>query len=785
MLKNYLKIAFRSLRKNELHTVINILGLSVGIAASILIFIFVAHEFSFDRFHQNGERIYRAEKIFSRDGRHSLYANPEFGPAIKTLDPHVLNYVRLYEPGRKVVKADDNRRFFEDRFIFSDTSYFSIFSFELIKGDRASLTQPNTVIVTEATAAKYFDTSDIIGKTIIYNKIYSFEIVGIAKNPPSNSSLQFDFIGSFSSLLQMPAERDMILNNSSGFPTYLLLRKSEDLASVNQSILKTSYSNEHVRYSLAPFFENHFNPNFGETANTRYVFIFLCVAILILALALINYMNLTTARATTRAKEVGVRKVIGANKKTLSFQFYIESTLATSVGFVLAFVLIELVRPFFINVLQLSVDNSFLTSPLVMVLVASLWLACMIIAGSYPALILSRFKPVDVLKGKFSDVGQGAWIKKTLIAFQFCVLSGLIICTLVMQHQLNFLRSKPIGFDREQVMVVPIDALAPNSYQALKMEVGQQAGVLGVATASMPLFKNSMTGVSLVQSPVSNEKIGAKWIIVDNNFPDVLGISWSQKPETSLLAGNHLINVTAAQAFGVGRPTGFDLSMGDSHSGVMNGKIVGLVEDFNYQTLRSKIEPLIMTVISDTTSHIPDEATLYIRLSPDSRIAEKISTIKNIYAKYSSETPLTYYFLDDAFDELQKGEERLSKIFKVFTFIAIGIAGLGLFGLIAFTAERRRKEISIRKVLGASLVNILSVLSGELLVLVMIGFLVGAPIAWFVMKEWLSAFFYQAGIPLSFIFLSGATAMILAVAIISMYGIKAALSNPTKHLSAD
>lgn len=785
MLKNYLKIAFRSLCKNELHTVINILGLSVGIAVSILIFIFVAHEVSFDRFHQNGERIYRAEKIFSRDGRHSVYANPEFGPTIKTLDPHVLDFVRLYEPGRKAVKADDSHHFFEDRFVFSDVSYFSIFSFELIKGESTALAKPNTVIITEAAAAKYFNNLDVIGETLTYDKKYTFEIVGVSKNPPSNSSLKFDFVGSFSSLLQMPAEREMIMNNSSGFPTYLLLGNPEDLSSVMQSIRKTSYSNEHVQYSLAPFFENHFNPNFAETANTRYVFIFLCVAILILALALINYMNLTTARAITRAKEVGVRKVIGANQKTLSFQFYIESALITSVGFVLAFVLIEFVRPFFINLLQLSVDNSFLTSPLVIGLVASLWLACILIAGSYPALMLSRFKPVDVLKGKFSDIGQGAWIKKTLTAFQFCVLIGLVICTLVMQHQLNFLRSKPIGFDREQVMVVPIDALVPNSYQAIKKEIGQQAGVLGVATASIPLFKNSMTGVSLVQSPVSNEKIGAKWIIADSNFPEVLGLSWHEKPETSLLAGNHLLNVTAAQAFGVDRLVGFDLSMGDSHSGVMNGKIIGLVEDFNYQTLRSKIEPLIITVISDTTSHIPDEATLYIRLGQDSRLAEKISSIKKIYAKYSRETPFTYYFLDDAFDELQKGEERLSKIFEVFTFIALGIAGLGLFGLIAFTAERRKKEISIRKVLGASLINILRLLSGELLLLVMIGFFVGAPIAWFVMKEWLSTFFYQAGIPLSFIFLSGVTAMILAVAIICLYGIRAALRNPAKHLSAD
>lgn len=750
---------------------------------SVLILIFVAHEFSYDRFHEHGDKIYRAEKRFSRDGRYSLYANPEFGPTIKAIDSHIVNYVRLYDGGRKVVRSDDVHLFFEERFLFADTSFFSIFSFELLKGQRQSLIRPGTVILTESVATKYFGDIDPIGKTITYDKAYSFEVVGVSKNPPTNSSLQFDFIASFSSLLSMPAERDMILNNSSGFPTYFQLTDKKDLSAVKASILKTTYTNASIEYSLSPFFENHFNLNFGDTANTRYVFIFLCVALLILALALINYMNLTTARASTRAKEVGVRKVIGARQKALSVQFYIESAVTTAISFVLALVLIESFKPIFLQVLGVQIDISFLNSPYFIGLVIVLLLICILISGSYPALVLPRFKPVEVLKGKFSEEGQGAWLRKSLTVFQFAISIGLIICTMVMDYQLNFLQSKAIGLNREQVMVVPIDPRAASSYRAIKSELIQQSGIRGVAVASIPLFKADMSGVSLVQSPVSTEKVGTKWITVDEDFLEVLDIEWDQKPETDRLAGNHLMNETAVEAFGLaGKPIGFDFSMGDNNTGVSHGKMAGVVRDFNYQTLRSRIEPLILTVISDTVSHIADNGTLYIRLEGGSRVTEHIAAIKKIYNMHFPDTPFAYYFLDDAFNELQKGEGRLTKVFAVFTSIALCIACLGLFGLITFTAERKTKEISIRKVLGATTGNILVLLSSELIVLLLIGVSVGSPLAWFVMEDWLSHFFYQVDIPISVIFMTWGAVMVLSLVIICSQGIKVTLQNPAQNL---
>lgn len=780
MLKNYITIAIRALFKNKLYSFINISGLAVGIAVCVLILMFVAHEYSFDRFHKNGNEIFRAEKQFSRDGRYSLYGNPQFGPELKALDPRVLNYVRLYDRGRTVVKSDDQHKFFEERFLFADTSFFSMFSFPLVKGDRAYLSRPSTVILTESTATKYFGSADPIGRTIIFDDKYSLEVVGVAQNVPSNSSLQFDFVGSIGTLRLMPNERDMMLNNSSGFPTYLLLSSSADLPAVEQSILKTTYTNSAITYSLAPFFENHFNLNFGDTSNTRYVFIFLCVALVILSLALINYMNLTTARATSRAKEVGIRKVIGALQKTLSWQFYIESALTTSVAFVLALVLVQLAKPVFFEILQQQIDATFLTSPFFIGIVIVLVVVCILLSGSYPALVLPRFKPVDVLNAKFGRYGQRAWLRKSLIVFQFAASVGLAICTLVMTRQLNFLNSKSIGLQREQVIVIPIDQLPSDSYHTLKTELRQQSGILSVSAASISLYKTSMSGVSLVTSPVSNEKVGTKWIMADEEFIRTLGISWVEISQGDKLVGNHIINETAVKSFGMtAAHTGFTLNAGDQDTA--KGKIVGVVEDFNYESLRTRIEPMIVTIVGDT-SIISGSGTLYVRIDPKAMLDDKLAAVKKIYERHVSDTPFSYYFLDDSFNELHKGEQRLSKIFGVFTLIALGIACLGLFGLITYMAERRTKEVSIRKVLGASIQSILTLLSKELIIVLLVSICIGAPLAWLAMEDWLNHFFYKATIPISVVVFPAVALVVISLVIICGQAFKVAMNIPAANL---
>jgi putative ABC transport system permease protein len=786
MILNYVKIALRFLWTNKTYSVINIAGLSAAMTVSVLILIFVVHEYNYDRFHLNGKNIYRAEKQFSRDGRHSLYANPEFGPSLMQADARVVNYVRTYSRRREVVKSDLHHRFFEERFLFADTSFFSVFSFPLVKGDRRSLAKPSAIIITEKTAARYFGTLDPIGKVLTLDSKYLFEVTGVAKNPPSNSSVQFDFIASFSALMTMPAERDMVLNNSSGFPTWLLLAHPDDLPEVRKTILKINYTNAAVTYSLAPLFENHFNLNFGDTANTRYVLIFLCIAMVILALALVNYMNITTARATSRAREVGIRKVIGAARKSLSVQFYIESAVTTTISFLVALVLVQIFKPVFLNVLQQEVDTSFLMSPPFIGVVFALLMASIVLAGSYPALVLPHFKPVDVLNGKLISLGKGAWLRKLLTVFQFSASVALAICTIIMNHQLNYLQAKNTGLARERVMVVPLDQISNRQLPAFKNELRSKAGISSLGMASFPLYRSSLYGLSLVSSAVSAEKVGAKWIVTDDEFLSVLNITWAMKPETKKITGNHLLNEAAAEAMGMSAvDSKEDFTMGGDHVPAVTGKILGVVKDFNYETLRSRVQPMIISVVVDTIINTIDRPSLYIRLDSDARLTDKIASIQASYEKYAGEVPFSYYFLDDAFNDLQKGENRLSQLFGVFTGIALIIACLGLFGLVTFKAESKTKEISIRKVLGASVTHVVALLTEDILALLSISLLVGVPLALFAMKKWLSNFFYQTDISAAAIIVPSIALVLISVSVVWAKGLKVAFEDPTKNLKSE
>jgi len=785
MISNYIKIALRALWTNKTYSFINIAGLSAAMTVSVLILIFVVHEYNYDRFHVNGKNIFRAEKQFSRDGRHSLYANPEFGPSLKQTDPRVVNYVRTFSMGRLVVKSDNEHRFFEDHFIFADTSFFSIFTFPLIKGDKVSLARPSTIVITEKIAARYFGAADPIGKIITLDSKYLFEVIGVTKNPPSNSSVQFDFVASFGTLMTMPAQRDIIVNNSSGFPTWVLLADKSDLSEVQKSIQRTNYTNAAVTYSLAPLFENHFNLNFGDTSNTQYVFIFLCVALIILALALINYMNITTARATSRAKEVGIRKTIGATRKTLSAQFYVESAVTTLISFLVALILVQVLKPFFLSVLQQDIDTSFLASPAFIGVVIALLLTSVAIAGSYPVLFLPKFKPADVLNGKLISLGRGAWLRKILIVFQFSASVALAICTIIMSRQLDYLQSRNTGLDREQILVVPLDQISNRMLPALKNDLRSTTGISGLGMASFPLYRSTLSGLSLVSPGVSKDKVGVKWIVTDEEFLSVLGIKWSIKPEIKRITGNHILNESAVEAMGMATiNNNDDFTMGGDHAPAVTGKVLGVVKDFNFETLRSRIQPMVISVVADSVINTIDRPSLYIRLNPGVAIRDKIAAIKTFYEKYTLDAPFTYYFLDDAFNELQKGENRLSKIFIVFTGIALIIACLGLFGLVTFTAESKTKEISIRKVLGASVANVLSLLTGDLLVLIAISLIVGIPFALLWMRAWLSNFFYQTNVPVMVVIMPSSALIVISISVILSKGLKVAFDDPTRNLKS-
>jgi putative ABC transport system permease protein len=782
MLKNYFKIAFRSLIKNKTHSFINIVGLSIGIAVSMIIFLYVVHEFSYDKFHTKADQIYRIICKINYGGQEiqTTAMSAQFGPVLKENNADVENYVRVRDARRSLIQSDENHINFENRVAFSDTSFFSVFSFPILEGDYHTLTRPSTVVISKKSAVKYFGSTDAIGRIIHFNKKYPLEVVAIADNFPSNSTLQFDFLISFSTLGVIPEEKKMFEQATASLgsiPTYVVVNNDQAVSKVIASIPKFAKTSVDEKYGVEKFAGTHLGNNVGDSSNVTYLYLFLAVAFIILALAVVNYMNLTTARATLRSKEVGVRKTVGARQHHLAFQFYLESTLMTTIAFCLAWIWVELSLPIFLNILQIQIDQSFLTSAWFIGVMAALFIGCILIAGSYPSIVLSKFKPVEVLKGKASRSTAGStWIRKWFTVFQFTASIALILITLGIQHQLNFLRNQKIGLNKEQVMVANLDADNKANYHAIKNELRNLSGVKQVAAASIPLYVTGYNAL-FTKTPITNEDVFIGNMIIDENFISTLGIEWVEKPDTIGKSG-YIINEAALETL--------KITKADIGIKIEDLPINGIVKDFNFESLRQKINAMLFSVASDTSTVIANYgASLYIRLDPKANLPDKVVAVKNLFKKYQGERPFEYYFLDDAFDQLYKTEDRLSTIFNVFTAIAIFIACLGLFGLITFTAEVRTKEIGIRKILGAGIRSIFILLSKDFVVLIIVGFVLATPLAWWYLQTWLQQFSYHTEIPWWFALLAGGSAIIISLLTICTQVVKAAVSNPVESLRSE
>ena len=781
MLRNYLKIAFRSLIKNRTYSLINILGLSVGISVSLIIFLYVSHEYSYDRFHANANNVYRLLCKINYGGQEiqTTAMSVPFGPILKDNNPDVENYVRVLNAERVLIQSDENHINFENRIAFCDTSFFSVFSFPIKQGNYKTLARPSTVIITEASALKCFGSTDVIGKIIAYNKSYPVEIVGVAENFPTNSTFQLDFIISFSTLGVIPSEKKAYehqVASLGSIPTYVLIKNESAVPKVIASIAGFAKTSVDEKYGLEKFVDTHLGNNFKDSSNQQYLFLFMAVALIILALALINYMNLTTARATLRGKEVGVRKVIGAKVGNLAFQFYFESAIMTAIAFALAWILLEFFLPVFLNIIQIQIDKSFLTSTWFLSVVAALFVGCIIIAGSYPSIILSKFKPVEVLKGRASGTSGNTWVRKGLTIAQFTASIALILITLGIQHQLTFLRNQKLGLNKEQVMVISLGEESQVHYVALKNDLRNLSGVKEVAAASMPLYTTGHNAF-FAKTPTTQEDVFILDMSIDENFISTLGMEWIEKPDTLAKPG-FIVNEAALEK----------LKITKSDVGIkFNDRTInGIVKNFAYGSLREKIDGMVMSVKADTATSLTKYGyALYLRLDPKANLTSKIAAVQDVFKKYEGKRPLEYYFLDDAFDQLYKSEDRLSTIFSAFTAIAIVIACLGLFGLITFTAETRTKEIGIRKILGASIQNIFMLLSKDFLVLVLVGIAFGLPLAWWYLNDWLQQFSSKVQIPWWFALLAAGSALVLSFVTICSRAIKAAVSNPVDSLRSE
>lgn len=799
MIKNYIKIAWRNLLRHKLFSLINISGLAIGLAVCMLIMLYVAHEHSYDRFGKNADRIFVPNAMIKMRGNivntmgNMSYAT---GPIISQAQPTVESYMRTLAYFEPVIASNPSlpdKKFSEKNLVFADPGFFKFFSFKILSGDPNSvLNNPYSVVISQEMAKKYFGDENPIGKTITLktDSIYTYQVTGVAENSPSNSSIQYNFVVSNSSFLTMKEAKNYLGPQKIGFGTfklYLLLKHTPDTVTLKRGLDVLGKENkdfQDMTFSLKPLTDMHLNFSDGDQSNLKYLSIFPLVAVLILLLALVNYMSLSTARATLRAKEIGVRKVSGASRKSVAFQFYVESCLYAVLSFVLGYLICYLLKPVFLNVLQLKIDDSFLYSPLVLTLLGALLLITILVAGSYPSLVLSSFNPVVTLKGKMSKQSGGVTVRKVFTTLQFTISVGLIICGIVIDRQLYYFRHAETGINKENVLMIPVGAGFGKNYASFYQNIKSLAGVEGVTTSRYAMFTSydmyEIEGKTKDQTEMLNA------LAVDNNFMSVLGLKWKYPPlSSSPLTGSDkiVINELAIEKLHLsGNPVGTFVK-----SGSQNMEIAGVVKNFNFGSMAYAIQPLGLFIAPNSLPFwtMGPGCNLFAKIKPHTNLPTILGSMESIYKKYDKDTPFNYTFMDDSFNAQYKAEDRLASIFSIFTVLTIVLAGMGLFGLAAFTIEQRTKEIGIRKILGASLSSITSLLSVDFLKLVLLSILIASPIAWWAMHGWLEHFAYRINIQWWMFGAAGLLAVIVALVTISYHALKAAIANPVNSLRSE
>ncbi len=801
MLKNYLKVTLRNISRYKGYSFINIAGLAVGMACSVLIFLWVNDELSYDRYHTNVHQIYRVitkGKLADRDVNIAVSPPPLAETFVQEF-PEVMNAVRLYQSREKVLISCEDKRFYEERFYFADPTVFEVFTMPLIWGDsKSALSQPHSIVITQAIAQKYFGNESPIGKTLTLDNSLDFRITGLAENMPSNSHFHFNFLASLSTL---ELSRSPSWFNSS-FHTYLVLRKDcppsqleakfpafirkhlgpQIKAGMGVSIDDFFALGNRFNFFLQPLTEIHLHSNldFELEANgdARYIYIFSIIALFIVLIASVNFMNLATARSFNRAKEVGVRKALGANRLQLVRQFLAESILLSSIAFVITIALVELFLPLFNSYsgkqLELNL-RSLLILPAIIIGV----LAIGIFAGSYPAFFLSSFKPVAVLRKSFEGSANSSWLRGVLVIFQFTVSIVLLIGTFVVFRQLKYIHNKNLGFEKENVIIIHGAGALGKEQEAFKQAILKSSSVAGAAASDYVLGKDfDITGLKLEGS--SEEGFQAiNLLCCDHDFASTLHLeitdgrffSTDFKTDSSSI----VINETAARMFGLKEPVGKHL-ITTVKGNIQTFTVIGVVKDFHFESLHQRIRPLALRLFEEGEG---EYITVRVGLADPGKI---VAFIKEEWKKFAPQQPFEYAFMEDNFKSLYRPEHRAGQLFMAFSVLAIFIACLGLFGLSSHIAEQRTKEIGIRKVLGASVKGIVLLLSQEFTKWVLVANVIAWPIAYYVMSRWLQSFAYRIDVKLWMFLLAGLAAFLIALLTVSFQAIKAALANPVESL---
>ncbi|NIR49132.1 FtsX-like permease family protein [candidate division KSB1 bacterium] len=795
MLKNYLVIAFRNFFKQKGSAFINVLGLAVGIACCLFILLYVKDELSYDRFHKRSDDIYRVVRTSS-----AMTCAP-LAPAMVDAFPVVQKAIRIM-PDDMSISRGREKRFKEDRVFFVEPEFFNIFSFPLIKGNPETvLDDPQSLVITEEMAQKYFGNENPVGQvlTVHGEEVLDLKVTGIVESAPANSHFHFDFLLSFKLVEMFSGRMDNWSTN--WLYTYLLL--DEGASARNLQVQLPDFFETHTGkawnyFRIQPLTDIHLYSDVSweiePQSSIKYVYTFSAIAILILLIACINFMNLATARSANRAQEVGMRKVLGAHRRQLIKQFIGESFLMTFMALLLALLLVEMFLPTFNYLSGKALSFSLFENKVLLLALLAIALFVGLVAGSYPAFFLSTFQPVKVLKGRLGreDGTSGAKLRKVLVVLQFVISVFLIIGTAVVYSQLSYMQNKRLGFEKEQVVVLPIedDSLTEDS-EFVKTELLQHPDVV-TATASdnVPGRGVSDFPYRLEGAQGEEDMWKAVWdtYFVDADFIETLDIELKAgrtfSKERATDSESFILNETAVKKavdlYGetwsspIGKQLDFYTPGQSGWEVSKQGTVIGVVKNFHYRSLHETIGPLVIQ-----TAKSPDQLLIKIRAS---EISSTLGFLKQNVDAFFPGQPFEYYFLDSHFDQLYRSEQRLGEIFKYFAFLAIFIACLGLFGLAAYTAEQRTKEIGIRKVLGASVAGIVGLLSKDFVKMVLIANVIAWPIAWYAMHRWLQNFAYRIDIDWFVFALAGGLALIIALATVSSQAIKAALINPVESL---
>ena len=786
MFKNYIKIALRNLTKHKRYSLINILGLGIGLACFILIMLWVQDELSYDRFHKNSNDIY----LIIRNSYEKSDASTSrlLSSALKTNLPEVVNatsFTPLPDPFKVYIKYQD--RSLEENIALAEPQFFEIFSFDFLEENpQSAFKDPNSIIMTERMSQKYFGDKNPLGESISLSMLGQeriLKVTGILKNIPRNSHIRRE--------LFVPIEfiKSYGINWNSWYSqtvhTYIQTQDKIDIPQLEKKISDCklrNYDEENVSYMLLPLTKIHLHATnivyFATTGDIKYVYIFSMIAGIILLIACINYMNLSNALSLKRAKEIGIQKVIGAQRIQLMRQYFGETFILTIIALVCGVFLVELFLPVLNQLSGKSLSMDFLNPQFIIAILLITIITC-IISGLYPAVFVSGFKPIRVLKGKFHISERGINLKKGLIVFQFALSIMIIVCTIIVLTQLSFIQHINLGYDKENIVCLKVKSDISKQYEAFKNKLLENPSVINISR-SEPVDANELGETEDVFWSGKNEKFKTRILHVDPDFSSTYRIKMQEgrfysKQSPADQTGAYVLNETALEKMRLNSPIGKDLTIWGR-----KGKIIGIVKDFHFSSLHHSIEPVILRIPN------PDEEKFYYRIISvrlnGKALSQSLSFLENTWKSIFRSESFNYYFVDESLNLNYLAEQRMSNVFKTFSLLAIFIACLGLYGLTAFTIEQKVKDIGVHKVLGASVSNIVFLISKNFLWWIIFSNAIAWPVTYFVMNKWLQNFAYRIDLTIWPFLLAGLAALVIALLTVSWQAIRAATTNPVKSL---